>query len=205
MDSKILINEEGALVVLYPGWLRQYVEVDGLYSRFSQSPYFERPNIKVFNYSGPMPRDQIAIGDHSLDSHRYSGASIPMHRWEDMEEIRQIREYISECDELMELSRNSIPDSCLINYYRNGNDYVGYHSDAELKDESQTVYTISLGASRRFLLKHKSTKRVVEVKPQEGDLIIMTGTTQKFWKHSIPKTSLSRCPSGRISLTYRVI
>lgn len=202
-----LIDEDGALVAHFPGWLQEHdIDPDELYNSISTSEHFFRPIIKILNYTGPTPRDQIAVGDNGITKHTYTGTSVPMLPWDNVDsEVEKIRNHITESYELMRFSYNSTPNSCLINFYRNGADYVGFHSDKELKDETETVYTVTLGRSRKFVLQHKSTKKKVTVVPEAGDLIIMTGKTQKLWKHSIPKMSVNRCPDGRISLTYRVL
>jgi hypothetical protein len=207
MNYRTLINEDDAIVAIFPYWLQDKgIEPDELYSSLSLSTHFTRPIIKIFSYPGPTPRDQIACGDGGMDSHNYTGTSVPMIPWDSIDErVEDLRQYISDTEDLMQLSCSSIPNSCLINYYRNGADYVGYHSDKELKDYSQTVYTVTLGTPRKFVLQHKTTKRKVTVIPQAGDLVVMTGRTQELWKHAVPKVSVNRCDTGRISLTYRVL
>jgi hypothetical protein len=207
MNYQLLVNEGDAIVAIFPYWLQSKgIEPNELYDSLCGSAHFTRPIIKIFSYNGPTPRDQIAIGDEGMDSHEYTGTSVPMISWDKIDErVEKIRQCISATEDLMALSCSSIPNSCLINYYKNGADYVGYHSDKELKDESQTVYTVTLGTPRKFVLQHKSTKRNVVVTPQAGDLLMMTGRTQELWKHAIPKVSVNRCSTGRISLTYRVL
>lgn len=202
-----LINKDGAIVVHFPGWLQgRDIDPDTLYESLSESEHFFRPIIRILNYVGPTPRDQLAVGDDGISRHDYTGTSIPMLSWDSIDaNVKAIRSCITQCDELMMLSKNSVPNSCLLNFYRNGADYVGYHSDKELQDKTETVYTITLGKERKFVLQNKSTKEKVTVTPKKGDLLIMTGKTQKLWKHSIPKVSIRNCPEGRISLTYRVL
>lgn len=92
-----------------------------------------------------------------------------------------------------------------MNHYRNGSDYVAYHSDDEAMGLMNGVVTVSLGATRRFLLKHKDTKTVTQLVLNSGDLVAMLGRCQDDYQHSIPKEALSVVSQPRISLTYRLI
>jgi alkylated DNA repair dioxygenase AlkB len=74
------------------------------------------------------------------------------------------------------------------------------HSDNEAGLGS-IIATISLGATRRFKIKHNATKETKEFLVSNGSLIIMAGTMQRFWKHEILKTK--EIVGERISLTFR--
>ena len=95
-------------------------------------------------------------------------------------------------------------DYVLINYYRDGKDYISYHSDREaIGDGKNVICSISLGETRKFVLKHLDKtipKRTFFL--ENGSLIIMKGdNTQIYWKHTITKTTLVENP--RINLTFR--
>lgn len=95
-------------------------------------------------------------------------------------------------------------NSVLANYYRDGADSNGWHSDdePELGDEP-VIASISFGASRDFHLRHKRNKDLKhKMTLENGSLLIMRGTTQQCWQHSIPKRAHA---SGRINLTFRTI
>lgn len=92
----------------------------------------------------------------------------------------------------------------LINYYRNGNDYIAYHSDSEaIGDGKNVICSISLGATRKFVLKNINKQLPKKsFMLNNGSLIIMKGDdTQKYWKHTITKTTTVKTP--RINLTFR--
>ena len=83
---------------------------------------------------------------------------------------------------------------------------MGWHSDDEGElGEQPTIASLSLGGTRRFLLKHKYRKELAPVKLAlgHGSLLIMRGQTQMYWKHQIPKTK--RPVDARINLTFRRI
>jgi alkylated DNA repair dioxygenase AlkB len=105
-------------------------------------------------------------------------------------------------EKVIELNFNSV----LVNLYRNGKDYVSWHSDDEPElGNNPTIASVSLGETRRFQLRHKSNKNLdtVEIALNHGSLLIMKGSTQHFWKHQVPKTS--KLLKARINLTFRVI
>merc|ERR1719498_221513 len=96
-------------------------------------------------------------------------------------------------------------NSCLLNLYRNGLDSIAWHSDNEpLYGENPTIASISLGAARDFVMKKiadHSQKWTFLLEP--GDLLLMSGTTQALWLHSLPKRLKEKKP--RINLTFRNI
>ncbi|EGG20155.1 hypothetical protein DFA_07275 [Cavenderia fasciculata] len=94
-------------------------------------------------------------------------------------------------------------DYVLINYYRDGNDYIGYHSDGEAKKEAfNVIASVSLGTTRRFILRNnKDNKEKVEYSLNNGSLLVMDRDTQSTWKHQVPKQPKVLTP--RINLTFR--
>ena len=97
-------------------------------------------------------------------------------------------------------------DGVLLNFYRTGQDSMGWHSDDEKElGENPVIASVSLGASRRFLLRHRrcSDLPVYEVNLEHGSLLLMQGATQKNWQHSVPK--MRNQDSPRLNLTFRRI
>ena len=98
-------------------------------------------------------------------------------------------------------------NSVLLNRYRSGADSMGWHSDDEPELGMQpTIASLSLGHPRRFLLKPKKPAcpcRTKKIELQPGALLLMTGLTQQYWQHAIPKTR--RHTAERINLTFRLI
>lgn len=96
----------------------------------------------------------------------------------------------------------------LINWYADGNHYIGPHSD----DESELVlgspiYSFSFGQERDFRItskpKNSSQIEPYTIKLPNNSLLIMCEDMQKYYKHSVPKRALSRCPEKRINVTVR--
>jgi alkylated DNA repair dioxygenase AlkB len=91
---------------------------------------------------------------------------------------------------------------CLLNRYRSGSDSMGWHADDE-PEIGNVIGSLSLGATRKFRIRHNVTREVKAFDVSHGTLIIMAGTTQQFWKHDVPKTKENF--GERINLTYRKI
>jgi alkylated DNA repair dioxygenase AlkB len=95
-------------------------------------------------------------------------------------------------------------NSVLLNLYRDGQDSMGWHSDDEPElGRDPVIASVSFGAARRFLMQHKKRRLRVELRLEDGDVLVLGGTTQHYWRHHVPKT---RQPTdARINLTFRMI
>lgn len=95
-------------------------------------------------------------------------------------------------------------NSCLLNLYHSGEEGMAFHSDGEpdLKRHG-AIGSLSLGARRKFVFKHKITGEKVELMLEGGSLLVMRSTTQEHWLHRLPPTKLVRDP--RVNLTFRTI
>lgn len=95
-------------------------------------------------------------------------------------------------------------NSCLLNLYHNANEGMSWHSDDEKElKENGAIASLSFGAQRKFLFKHKDTREKVELYLSHGSLLIMKDQTQKNWLHSLPTSKKILQP--RINLTFRTI
>lgn len=88
-----------------------------------------------------------------------------------------------------------------LNYYRDGNDYIGFHTDSEVRS-GDIIASISLGSTRNFIFRNiedKTIKHSFEL--EDGSLIIMDENSAKIkWKHSLPKM---KNVGERINITFR--
>lgn len=95
-------------------------------------------------------------------------------------------------------------NSCLLNLYHNGEEGMSWHCDEEIDlKKNGAIASLTFGAERKFLLKHKTNNEKVELILEHGSLLIMKDTTQTFWLHRLPTTKLITTP--RINLTFRTI
>lgn len=95
-------------------------------------------------------------------------------------------------------------DSVLANRYREGREYMGWHSDNEAALGARPVIaSLSLGATRRFVLKRRQGAPKIELALAHGSLLVMAGETQANYRHALPRTA--RPVGERINLTFRRI
>jgi len=105
---------------------------------------------------------------------------------------------------LVEAETQTTFNSCLINLYHSGAEGVSWHSDDETTLERHgMIASLSLGAERNFVFKHKKTGQKVSVFLEQGSVLRMQGSTQLNWLHTLPKTS--KISEPRINLTFRRI
>lgn len=95
-------------------------------------------------------------------------------------------------------------NSCLLNLYHDGEEGMAWHSDDEKElAPGGAIASLSFGAERRFLFRHKGTKETVELSLAAGSLLVMRGATQDRWLHSLPK--MKRVTRPRVNLTFRMM
>ena len=97
-------------------------------------------------------------------------------------------------------------NTCLANLYDHGQQGMSWHSDDEPvfvheQGLETVIASLSFGATRKFSFKHKTTAEKVDLLLQSGQLIVMRGKTQTYWKHCLPKSTKVLEP--RVNLTFR--
>ena len=143
---------------------------------------------------GLVPRLTAWYADTGL-TYTYSGVTHEALPW---------TEVLSEVRRRVEQAAATPFNSLLLNYYRDGQDSIGYHSDAEPElGPNPVIASISLGADRQFVMKHLKTGEKLKYDLAHGSLLIMGGTCQHHWVHGVPKTK--RVVGARINLTFRNI
>jgi alkylated DNA repair dioxygenase AlkB len=171
-------------------------ESDARFSELLGLVEWEQHIIRVRGREVASPRLSAWYGDP--DAHyRYSGLSLEPRPW-----LPPILELKTEVEAVCDTAFNSV----LLNLYRDGSDSMGWHSDDEPElGERPVIASLSLGATRRFRLRHRRRKDLesVAIDLESGSLLIMQGDTQRFWKHQVPKTR--RTVEPRINLTFRSI
>jgi alkylated DNA repair dioxygenase AlkB len=143
-----------------------------------------------------QPRLTAWFGDEGC-SYTYSGIRLEPLPWTDV-----LLELKQEVETIADAPFNSV----LLNYYRNERDSMGLHSDDEPElGRNPVIASLSLGAERTFVMKHKRLKDVPRVRLPlaSGSLLLMKGETQHNWRHGLDKETH---PCGaRINLTFRRI
>ena len=150
--------------------------------------------IKIFGKTHQIPRLQAWYADNEIE-YTYSGKKLQRHNWNNL--LLEIKEKI---ENITSFKFNSV----LANLYRDGNDSMGLHSDDEKElGIKPVIASLSLGESREIYFKHKNKKLNLIIPQASGQLIVMHGKTQEYWKHEIKKTKKIKKP--RINLTFRNI
>jgi len=98
------------------------------------------------------------------------------------------------------------PNSCNANFYDNGSQSVGWHSDDEplfdAVNRDVLIVSLSLGATRTFELASKDKPTdIIKLPLEDGDLCTMEGLCQKHYRHRVPRQKSVDGP--RINLTWR--
>lgn len=138
-----------------------------------------------------QPRLTAWYADKSNMEYSYSGVTQVVQEW--LPELLELKKKI-------EAVSGAEYNSVLLNFYRDGSDSVGLHADNEKElGTNPNIASISLGTTRTFQLVRND--QLVEYDLSHGSLLIMSGTTQRHWKHAIPKAYGLK--EGRINLTFR--
>ena len=149
-------------------------------------------SITLWGKQHPQPRLTAWQGDKA---YTYSGLTLaPL----------QFTPLVLAIKNAVELATGRQFNSVLLNYYRDERDSMGMHSDdeAELGPEP-AIASVSFGAVRTFVLRHKSAKRTLKLDLTSGSMLLMGGATQHHWQHGISK--LARPLGPRVNLTFRYI
>lgn len=92
-------------------------------------------------------------------------------------------------------------DQISAGWYRDGNDSVAFHGDRVARERPRSIVaTVSLGGTRRFLIRPKGGGPARSFSLGHGDLVVMGGSCQRTWEHAIPKV---RSAEPRIALMFR--
>lgn len=95
-------------------------------------------------------------------------------------------------------------NSVLANLYRDGDDSMGWHADKEKElGKNPYIASLSFGEERLFKIRHNKTKQTFDLTLPNGSLLLMGGSIQSHWRHSVPKTKQKK--QSRINLTFRCI
>jgi alkylated DNA repair dioxygenase AlkB len=172
-------------------------KADFLLDQLLRTIEWKQNTIKMYGKENPVPRLEAWYGDKGK-SYAYSGIKMEPRPWTD--DLLFIKKSI-------EAKAGVIFNSVLINYYRNGQDRVAWHSDDEKElGRNPIIASVSLGAERNFKLRHKhykSNDQKEQIILNHGSFLLMEGTTQHNWMHEIPRTAKPIGP--RINLTFRII
>ncbi|MGF1685088.1 alpha-ketoglutarate-dependent dioxygenase AlkB [Photobacterium japonica] len=171
-------------------------QADQLYQQLLDELDWQQRPITMFGRQILQPRLQAWCGDAT---YRYSGLTMTPDPWSPA--LLTIRQHIEQA--LVDIPGVRF-NSVLANLYRDGADYMGWHQDNEPELGAEPVIaSLSLGETRRFVLRHIESKEKREYPLSHGSLLVMAGQLQTHWQHSVPKTRQLKMP--RINLTFRLM
>jgi alkylated DNA repair dioxygenase AlkB len=170
-------------------------EAAGLFAGLQRTIDWQQESILMFGRRVLVPRLVAWHGDPGT-SYTYSGTPHQPLPW--TAPLARIRDRAAE---LCGARFNAV----LLNLYRDGRDGMGWHADDEAElGRDPVIASVSLGATRRFCLRHRKRRNLkLDVPLPHGSLLCMSGPTQHHWLHALPKT---RAAVGeRINLTFRLV
>ncbi len=155
---------------------------------------WQRDVVKLFGKTIVTKRKVAWYGDRKFQ-YTYSGKVKTAMLWSD--NLKIIKQKVEEiCGEHF--------NSCLANFYENGDVGMGWHCDNEKElVKHGTIASLSLGAKRDFILKHKFNNTKLTCNLENGSLLLMKGEIQDYWLHSLPKRK--KISESRVNLTFRNI
>ncbi|HET9392060.1 MAG TPA: alpha-ketoglutarate-dependent dioxygenase AlkB [Candidatus Rubrimentiphilum sp.] len=177
--ERVFADDESGTFAYYPALL-DAAESRRLFEHLSQSLTWSQDSMWMYDHTVAVPR---------LHAHFAEGESLP--------------EHVEEARARVERRLNDRFNSVHLQYYRDANDSVSWHSDhtEDLIDQGM-VAIVSLGAVREMRVRSKSRpRRTFTCLLEPGSLFVMAGRAQEFWEHHIPK--LRQPVTPRISITFR--
>ncbi|QDK42887.1 alpha-ketoglutarate-dependent dioxygenase AlkB [Bacteriovorax stolpii] len=184
-----IITEDGTLQ-----YFEQYSDVK--IDEVIEGIKWRNDSITLYGKTFPQPRLTAWYGDSGV---KYSYSNIHMQALPWTPILLKLKTQL-------ENDLNARFNSVLVNYYRDGNDHMSYHSDDEKElGPNPTIASLSFGETRSFQLKHKFDleKKTVIIPITDGSLVVMKDELQHFWQHKITKTKKLIGP--RVNLTFRMI
>lgn len=191
MNIHILIEDK----LIYYQDIFSDVESQSLFDKIKQNVEWNQDEILLFGKKVKIPRLSSWQADEGI-SYKYSGLELHSKVWG--QEVKQIKN-------LAEKITNSKFNSVLLNYYRNGADSMGWHSDDEKElGLNPIIASVTLGEARKFQIREKiNHSQKMEINLENGSLLFMSGNFQSVYQHSVPKTT--KQIGERINLTFRKI
>ena len=202
MITKTTLDKNSSLIKadnLYVEYIENFFDFDQsqLYmEHLTNDIKWKREKIRMWGKE-IVTKKRIAWYADKGKSYTYSGSTFRPDQWSEL--LLEIKKYV---EQYMNFQFNSV----LLNEYPNGKVGMGWHSDDERElGIDPIIASLSFGANRDFIFKHKTDKSFENIKIhlKSGSLLLMLGSTQHHWKHSLPKRLKVREP--RINLTFRKI
>ncbi len=169
-------------------------ECERIYSRLLNEQNWPDNRYVVSGRQFILPRLQTWHADPGI-RYSYNNNLLETRAWTPL--LSDIR---AKVESFLNYSFNSV----LVNLYRNGADYVGWHADNERElGEKPFIASLTFGAERQFEFRHKKSSASGRISLQSGTLLIMQPNFQHHWLHNVPLDT--GVTEGRINLTFRKV
>ena len=183
---------ENGEYIFYPNFFSK-PESDSLLKNLRSNIIWKQESMNMYGKKIDFPRLTAWYGNNDK-AYSFSGITLQPLSW--TSEILTIK---SKIEPVAKTKFNSV----LLNLYRDGNDSISWHTDAEKElGNNPVIASVNFGATRKFQLRHIKKKEKLEFELTHGSFLIMQGELQHFWQHQIPKKS--KVVSERINLIFRV-
>ena len=200
----------GGHAILYENYFDVETAND-YFNVFKQNINWKQEKMMLYGKEMNFARLTAWYGDGGK-KYRFSGKTYEPNSWSNSSEIMKIKDEI-------EYDAGTKFNSVLLNYYRDGNDYISWHSDSEKElGRNPIIASVTFGCERIFRLRRYEDKNdKLDIPLTHGSLLVMDGATQHNWQHMIPKKSFKKAESldlfqstiltgiERINLTFRDI
>ena len=198
-----ILNDDTGIAIAYRGYLNS-LDTKDLFRNLMKSEW-RQEQINMMGKIFMAKRLLCTYGDPGI-TYSFSGKTETCVNWNSNEGISVLKKYI-------ETITGIRYNYAIVNLYENHNSKLGYHSDKESDmDPRYCICSVSLGATREFRIQPITKKfteigrerpKLIKVNLEDGDILIMGGNIQKFWKHAVLE---SKQPCGpRINITFRVM
>ena len=178
-------------------WLRDFyspANADEYFQRLYRELDWQQEHLFLYGRWVKVPRLMAWYGD-SGTHYRYSGVDHNPLPW--TADLLALR---TDVEKICEHGFNSV----LANLYRDGRDSMGCHADNEKElGQNPVIASISFGDTRLLRFRHLVSGQKLDIDLAHGDLLVMAGELQHYWRHELPKTRQPKQP--RINLTFRKI
>lgn len=181
---------------LVRGWTR------AAFADIRDAVSWSQSTIRIYGREVAQPRLTSWMGDapYTYSGRRHEPAPLPT-------AVETMRLELERMCSMFGASTSRRPirfNSVLGNLYRDGSDSVAWHADDEPElGHEPVIASLSLGAARRFSIRHNATHERWQVELEHGDLLLMSGASQRSFQHAVPKTQ--RAIGERVNLTFREV
>jgi alkylated DNA repair dioxygenase AlkB len=196
------------LDLLYDADFAGAAEATAWFDALAGAVPWRRETVSLFGQRHRAPRLTAWFGDEGV-AYRYSGVEHVAAGWTPL--LLEIRQRV-------QVACGAPFNAVLLNYYRDGDDCVGWHSDDEPSlGDAPVIASVSVGGPRRFRLRRRPGASATTASPaapprsadarrtrtlllSHGSLLVMRGRTQAAWQHCVPRCAHA---APRVNLTFR--